>query len=75
MELFTADGHDAGGCERVTGKSGMRPVRSALTNPVRDGLNDSQVVLVDAASVLVLRDKRAAGVASGGQWIAGQPSG
>ena len=25
MELFTADGHDAGGCERVTGKSGMRP--------------------------------------------------
>ena len=27
MELFAADGHDAGGCERVTGKSGMRPVR------------------------------------------------
>ena len=26
MELFAADGHDAGGCERVTGKSGMRPV-------------------------------------------------
>ena len=25
MELFVADGHDAGGCERVTGKSGMRP--------------------------------------------------
>ena len=25
MELFAADGHDAGGCERVTGKSGMRP--------------------------------------------------
>ena len=24
MELFAADGHDAGGCERVTGKSGMR---------------------------------------------------
>ena len=27
MELFAADGHDAGGCERVTGKSGMRPLR------------------------------------------------
>ena len=27
MELFAADGHDAGGCERVTGKSGMRPHR------------------------------------------------
>ena len=27
MELFAADGHDAGGCERVTGKSGMRPAR------------------------------------------------
>ena len=25
MELFAADGHDAGGCERVTGKWGMRP--------------------------------------------------
>ena len=23
---FAADGHDAGGCERVTGKSGMRPM-------------------------------------------------
>ena len=29
MELFAADGHDAGGCERVTGKSGMRPTRLA----------------------------------------------
>ena len=28
MELFAADGHDAGGCERVTGKSGMRPIRT-----------------------------------------------
>ena len=27
MELFAADGHDASGCERVTGKSGMRPPR------------------------------------------------
>ena len=29
MELFAADGHDAGGCERVTGKSGMRPSEPA----------------------------------------------
>ena len=29
MELFAADGHDAGGCERVTGKSGMRPLERA----------------------------------------------
>ena len=29
MELFAADGHDAGGCERVTGKSGMRPAAFA----------------------------------------------
>ena len=29
MELFAADGHDAGGCERVTGKSGMRPQGTA----------------------------------------------
>ena len=32
MELFAADGHDAGGCERVTGKSGMRPA-FALVKP------------------------------------------
>ena len=30
MELFAADGHDAGGCERVTGKSGMRPIRTLV---------------------------------------------
>ena len=30
MELFAADGHDAGGCERVTGKSGMRPATREL---------------------------------------------
>ena len=28
--VFAADGHDAGGCERVTGKSGMRPVFGEL---------------------------------------------
>ena len=30
MELFAADGHDAGGCERVTGKSGMRPLETGV---------------------------------------------
>ena len=32
MELFAADGHDAGGCERVTGKSGMRPTATCSTD-------------------------------------------
>ena len=32
MELFAADGHDAGGCERVTGKSGMRPFVLAVSD-------------------------------------------
>ena len=32
MELFAADGHDAGGCERVTGKSGMRPLELRPVN-------------------------------------------
>ncbi len=39
MELFAADGHDAGGCERVTGKSGMRPVRTATGLRVRAELD------------------------------------
>ena len=34
MELFAADGHDASGCERVTGKSGMRPLKSAVGEEV-----------------------------------------
>ena len=33
MELFAADGHDAGGCERVTGKSGTRPGASIYWLP------------------------------------------
>ena len=40
MELFAADGHDAGGCERVTGKSGMRPSTSA--NRVKGYLDDAR---------------------------------
>ena len=35
MELFAADGHDAGGCERVTGKSGMRPVERQADEVLR----------------------------------------
>ena len=38
MELFAADGHDAGGCERVTGKSGMRPAAEASL-PLFDATN------------------------------------
>ena len=53
MELFAADGHDAGGCERVTGKSGMRPFqchfiqrrrlgkRRTVGNPVPDGTDNA----------------------------------
>ena len=33
LSLFAADGHDAGGCERVTGKSGMRPARGNRVAP------------------------------------------
>ena len=40
MELFAADGHDAGECERVTGKSGMRPWE------VSSVLNDRQNIIV-----------------------------
>ena len=35
MELFAADGHDAGGCERVTGKSGMRPTKRAAQRALK----------------------------------------
>ena len=41
--VFAADGHDAGGCERVTGKSGMRPVTPADPIPL---------IAVEAASRL-----------------------
>ena len=43
MELFAADGHDAGGCERVTGKSGMRPSLGAHETHlfIRDTVNAS----------------------------------
>ena len=37
MELFAADGHDAGGCERVTGKSGMRPDLLNFINTLYEG--------------------------------------
>ena len=38
MELFAADGHDAGGCERVTGKSGMRPAARFLLAPAASNI-------------------------------------
>ena len=48
MELFAADGHDAGGCERVTGKSGMRPFpprrRVKSRRQVLDEILDERVV-------------------------------
>ena len=42
MELFAADGHDAGGCERVTGKSGMRP--EDIGRPTRFEVGDREVL-------------------------------
>ena len=45
MELFAADGHDAGGCERVTGKSGMRPKQPLMRVQPED---DGDRVLLDA---------------------------
>ena len=47
MELFAADGHDAGGCERVTGKSGMRPFRTHLKNPGTFLYNTGPVTTLD----------------------------
>ena len=46
MELFAADGHDAGGCERVTGKSGMRPEQP---HPPRCGIRVSAADTASAA--------------------------
>ena len=40
MELFAADGHDAGGCERVTGKSGMRPLLCIPEGVAQLGLDE-----------------------------------
>ena len=50
MELFAADGHDAGGCERVTGKSGMRPVLG-----LREGATETAAVTTGLLSDLVTR--------------------
>ena len=47
MELFAADGHDAGGCERVTGKSGMRPIPFGIGAYVlRYRIHDETVVVI-----------------------------
>ena len=45
MELFAADGHDAGGCERVTGKSGMRPRYLEAFETIRiDNLHGDRII-------------------------------
>ena len=46
MELFAADGHDAGGCERVTGKSGMRPLAASLCGELTPRSNPRHVTIV-----------------------------
>ena len=43
MELFAADGHDAGGCERVTGKSGMRPPCQVSTRSFHTTLRSRRI--------------------------------
>ena len=63
MELFAADGHDAGGCERVTGKSGMRPFDPALANGWYDGLADDQRDALD--SIAANRNQLAHGASIG----------
>ena len=51
MELFAADGHDAGGCERVTGKSGMRPALKRRAEEYRERLGRPVPECVAAAAV------------------------
>ena len=57
MELFAADGHDAGGCERVTGKSGMRPwvlhADVRLSTHVQEYLNTRLGVVSFSTDILV----------------------
>ena len=53
MELFAADGHDAGGCERVTGKSGMRPSEKSW---YKTGNPDIRVANEDSDEVQPLSD-------------------
>ena len=55
MELFAADGHDAGGCERVTGKSGMRPT---LAGDIKKHGQQESVTLQITKSVTVVLDGR-----------------
>ena len=62
MELFAADGHDAGGCERVTGKSGMRPeeLRDAerRLDVVNAATGTAREQLVEAATNLSGTERR-----------------
>ena len=60
MELFAADGHDAGGCERVTGKSGMRPpiVPMPAMKPTANTLRAFSVSLIIGAARTVAAPRR-----------------
>ena len=55
MELFAADGHDASGCERVTGKSGMRP-REPLVGRKTVPAHRLGAILREAAAATVVHD-------------------
>ena len=61
MELFAADGHDAGGCERVTGKSGMRP-KKVTNHAYQVALNVVFHNFVRIHQTLGMRPAMAAGV-------------
>ena len=59
MELFAADGHDASGCERVTGKSGMRPAAEACeTDYVAFLNNDTRVETTWLAELLAVQERQ-----------------
>ena len=57
MELFATDGHDAGGCERVTGKSGMRPVESAIRRVINLRIKGASIYWLPESvdAILLLR--------------------
>ena len=64
MELFAADGHDASGCERVTGKSGMRPLLTSSSALAQQSLVDpaDPVAEIELAALASAKIARAGGV-------------